>query len=201
MSKTIAICTAALIPKHYQMRQAEYQKGISSVVSLGFETYVVESCVTGPTFLDELGAKVIYAQCNDPRYGNKGINEAKALLAVLDLFSESDMILKITGRYLITNTVLIDLLQQNPLCDAIVKYDRTVRIPFALTGCFVMRCGLLRQFLKSLNFERMEQRMISLETELAHFVGKHCPRLIVTEELGVLANVFYDGNRMRLKRY
>ena len=192
------ICTAALLDRQYEMRKQEYIKGIEKIKQFGFTPYIVESCKNGPTFLDSLSAKVWYAKTNDANLKNKGVNEARAMLDFFDHtnFSDDDMIVKITGRYLFLDENFLNYLAGHPTCDAVVKfgfapdrYDKAI-----YTACFAMKYKHCIKFLRQLNLQKMETQMIDIEHELAEYVDRHKDMTVCDlDTLGIASRVAFNN--------
>lgn len=191
------IFTAALLPTCYETRKEEYIRSIRLLKSYNYEPYVIEACFSNPpTFFEEHARHVFYSNVNDHRLRNKGVNEAKSLIEGFKhyQFDESDMIVKVTGRYHLESRQFLNLIEENPEIDAFVKCDPKYPIPLgsALTGCFAMRYHLFKEMLESLDLIKMEEELINLEAEVALFVKKLINRgsqVMYVDNLDVTANV------------
>ena len=149
------ICTAALLENQYEQRKQEYMKAIQAVRHCGFMPFIVESCQKGPSFLDELVESVWYAKTNNTRLRNKGVNEVKSLLSFFNQFKfePEDIIVKITGRYILLDDSFFRFIAEHLDGDAFVKYfDDQV-----FTGCFAVRYKYFIDFLWQLDLENMER--------------------------------------------
>ena len=85
-------------------------------------------------------------------------------------FEDEDMIIKLTGRYLLDSPYLLKLAEDHPEVDAIAK-------PFAdgvkvFTGCFAMKCKHFKEMLSQLDYEEMEEYLIDIEEEVATYLKK-----------------------------
>ena len=191
------VCTAALIPIRYNQRKNQYIRSLNVLRRYGYDPYVVESCVAGPTFLDEHCNNVCYTLSNDAQLRNKGVNESVSLLMALEKwqFKDDDIILKLTGRYLLQSDALLRFLENNEDVVALAKYAKE-NYSTVLTGCFAMRCDLMKKMYASFDYDWMEREMICVE----HEVGPHLDelekfgfKLVRAEHLGVEANVFGES--------
>lgn len=186
-------CTAALINNQYEIRKQEYIACLKRISELGYQPFVVESCVQGPTFLDDYATDVFYSQTNNPRLRNKGVNEAVSMLASFSHFNfqDDDMIIKFTGRYHMTSDRLIQLIKTNPEFDIFVialnQYNQT------FTACFAMRYRLLKEMLQNIDYTHMENHMVNFERILGDYAQKSSLNgikvLFIHEPLGVVCRV------------
>jgi hypothetical protein len=188
------VCTAALIPMRYEKRKNQYIRSLQALVSYGYNPYVVESCAAGPTFLDEYSNNVCYTLSNDARLKNKGVNESVSLLKALEEwnFNDEDIILKLTGRYFLQSDKLLRVLEELDDVAAVAKFGK-FNYPYVLTGCFAMRCDLMKQMYASFDYQKLEKEMICIEDEVGRYLDalqKKGKKLIRLEHLGVEANVF-----------
>ena len=169
-SKIRILCTAALIPNQYELRKTEYIDSLKKITQFGYPSYVVESCVQGPTFLDYYATHVFYAQTNNPTLRNKGINEALSMLACFSFFQfdDDDMIVKLTGRYCFHSDKFLKCVERNQNIDIFIKKFDDGQI---FTGCFAMRYKYLKHMLEQIDYSRMEKNMINLEQEAAHYIA------------------------------
>ena len=189
------VCTAALIDNQSQMRKKEYEKSLTTILRFGFHPYVFESVKAEKSFLDTLSHHIFYTQTNNTSLRNKGVNEAMAMIEGLKRtnFSPNDMIIKITGRYLFTNDAFIRLVEQHPETDIFIKCDNRGT---TFTGCYAIRHKYLQAFLDQLHLKNMELNMVGMEHEFGNYVQqakKNGARVVVTNQLGVTANIFGEG--------
>jgi hypothetical protein len=191
------VYTAALLPACYETRKEEYIRSLRLFQSYNYEPYVIEACFPRPsTFFEEHAQHVFYSNVNDYALRNKGVNEAKSLIEGFKhyQFNESDMIVKVTGRYHLESRHFLNLVEENPEIDVFVKCDPYYPIPLGsvLTGCFAMRYHLFKEMLENLDFIKMEDELINLEAEVALFVKKLITRgnkVMYVDKLDVSANV------------
>lgn len=172
-AKTRIVCTAALIKEDYEARKTQYINGLTMLQKYGYETYVFESCAKGPTFLDKLCNKVYYTQTNNPKYKNKGINEALSLLVGFKKFNfdSEDMIIKFTGRYMLQTDEFLKLVDQSNI-DADV-FVRTWNETNAYTALFAMRMKYFLDFLNTcIDSEVMESDWIGIEQRFGEYITK-----------------------------
>ena len=194
------VCTAALIDQGYDSRKQEYTKGIEKIKQFGFMPYIVESCKSGPSFLDLLSDKVWYAKTNDFNLRNKGVNEVKSLLHFFEFnkFDDDDIIVKTTARYIFTDNSFLVYIINHPEYDAFVKdIQKTTKHKGMgiFTGCFALKYKYFIQFLQQLSLQTMEKDTLSLETEFVKYLdlNKHI-KICKLGTLGISFRFgFYDG--------
>lgn len=188
------LCTAALINNQYEMRKQEYINCLQKLSVLGYQPIVVESCIQGPTFLDNY-ATVFYSRTNNPQLRNKGVNEAISILSSFNHFNfqDNDMIIKLTGRYLFYSDQFFKDIENSPNTDIFVKEFSDGQI---FTGCFAIRFKLLKEFLTHINYIWMEQNMINIEQLFADYVNRCISNNIKVQKLSTLdlrVNFFGTG--------
>lgn len=164
------LCTAALINNQYEMRKQEYIDCLEKLINFGYQPFVVESCVQGPTFLDGY-ATVFYSQTNNPRLKNKGVNEAVSMLSSLSYFqfNDDDMIVKLTGRYYFYSDQFLKTITQHPEIDIFIKEFSDGQI---CTSCFAIRFKLLKEFLTHIDYNWMERNMVNIERVFARYINR-----------------------------
>ncbi len=197
-SSVVILSTAALIPQKYEDRKIEYINVLEILQNQPLPVYMVESCLQeGPTYLDYYCKNVFYANCNDSQLKNKGVNEAKAMLAALQYFAFDDetIIIKVTGRYPFRDFSFINTILNNQLNDAFVKYDRNGQV---YTGCFAMRCKHMKNMLARLDLVKMEKQMINIEAEVARYIKNKIPynEVFRVSNLGITARFFGTGDHI-----
>ena len=190
LSSTVRIlCTAALIKQNNELRKTEYINCLERLKHYGMKPYIVESCHSiGPTFLDDHAFHVCYTGTNNPRLRNKGVNEALSLIAALEYFNfdDNDMIIKLTGRYILEPADFINTVKNNPDVDAVVKRNPDGQV-FAV--CFAMRCNHMKTMLNNLNFDSMERNMINLEREVGTYIDRKQLHYLKINHIGLSGRV------------
>lgn len=193
--KVHVVCSAALIPHMYEQRKRQYIRSLKRISQLGYQPYVVESCVAGPTFFDEYSSRVFYSRSNDSSLKNKGVNESVSMLKAFEAWNDiddNDMILKLTGRYYLQSDKILRFLENNPQVDALAKFEKMERVS-VLTGCFAMKFGLFKEMLRAFDYDKMERELICVEHEVGPYLNmlaRQGKKVVRVENLGVEANVF-----------
>lgn len=208
------VSTAALINDDYSHRKSEYIDSILMLNKFGYEPYVIEAILTtGPSFLDDYCKNVFYSKNHDfsvTDIRNKGINEARTLIDGLNYFDfhSDDMIIKLTGRYLLKSDKFIKLVEDNPDVDVFIKYIymKSQKSPtntngaWPITCCFAMRCCYMKDMLESLDYQKMEQDFSYLEHEVYKYLQRKLQdesgiKIKLVPKLNLSARVIGDGHR------
>lgn len=195
-AEPIVLFSAALIPEHFQERKSEYIYSLEILKMLGYEPYIVEAILPdGPTFLDQYSSRVFYSNVNDARLKNKGVNEARSLLAAFAHYDFDDdaIIIKLTGRYYFESKYFFDQISTQPLCDAFVVQDNYGN---TITGCCALRCRYFKAFLKQLDLVFLEKRMVNIERELTLYLERMKVQGIQVNylsKLDVVARIYGEG--------
>ena len=189
------VYTSALLPYLFEERKREYIHCLKILESYGFlpETYVVEA---GPriaeSFFEAYAQQIHYAGTNDPKFRNKGVNEARAVRSFLEShsFPDDHMIVKITGRYFLNSDSLLKLIASRPAYDAIAS--QTAPNLKACTGCFAMRFRDYKKMMQEMDLEKMEREMIDIEEETMNYLKKmeaQGQKVLYLEKMGITANI------------
>lgn len=189
------LLSAALTDAHYEFRKQQYVESFRKIASYGYkDLYVVEAIKKqGPTFLDDFSKNVFYASTNDTSFKNNGINEARTLLegSYYFNFAPDDMILKMTGRYLLLSDYFVKCVQNNIDYDAFFKINQS---GYLLTLCFAMKCKYFKEMFEQMDFLAMEKQWINLETEVTNYVQRKISqgnfKVFFVDKLDVEANLF-----------
>jgi len=167
------LCTAAILDNYYNERKKEYIKSLEAISKLGYEPYVVESCITGPSFLDEYSSYVHYPKINNFKLRNKGVNEARALIEAFKYFDfdDDDMIIKMTGRYRLADSYFVKMVELNIDADAVARY--WVKPNGIFSGCFALKGKCFKDLLKNIDLEMMEKEWrTSIEVVIGNYLKK-----------------------------
>ncbi len=187
--------TAAVIGADDEMRQSEYLHSLEVLKGLGVVPYVVEACCSA-SFFDACAGCVFYSKVNDASLKNKGVNEARSMLAALNFyqFDEEAMIVKLTGRYFFQDGYFFEAVKSDGESDAFVRRAPVQYPTSRFMGCFALRMKFFKRFLEGLDFEKMEREMICVEDELGRFLlGTPEIRIHEMEALHVTANIYGTG--------
>ena len=138
-----------------KVRKTQYLNGIKklqSVLNNQYEIIIVENNGKRSTFLDTLGCKVFYTNNNSLDTPNRGYKELQDILDCISEFNikDEDFIVKITGRYILTdNSEFIDIVKKD-IYDCVIKYGAyynpvNYKLDDCITGLIGMRCSYIKQ--------------------------------------------------------
>ncbi len=187
----------AVAPEIREMRNGEYAKSMQILSDYGYRPYVVEACQSHPPSLFEAFTRdIVCSNVNDYSLRNKGVNETRSIIEAFKYFNfdDEDMVLKLTGRYFFSSRDFLTMVEENPQIDVFVNYDYYESKPdFRMkTGCFALRGKFYKEFLRTVDLERMEKQMIDVEIEMADFIRKisrEGAQIMVLDKLGITAHV------------
>jgi hypothetical protein len=117
-----------------------------------YEIIIVENNGERPTFLDSLGCKILYTNNNSLKTPNKGRKELQDIFDCIRIFNinDDDFIVKMTGRYVLTDdSEFITAVKKN-VYDCIIKYGPyfkpvNYKMDDCITGLIGMRCVYVKQ--------------------------------------------------------
>jgi len=182
--KKYFIITTSLINENYEVRKQEYIAGINSLLEelkeySNYSVIIVENNGQRKTFLNELFPQInIFYTSNNNLNVNKGIKELHDIHNTITNFNIGDenMIIKLTGRYLINKKSCFITKLMNNSYDCIVKLGSIINYRDKVnlidkfdcyTGLFAIKCKYLKEsipkYLKTFkNFEWIEWIIISI---------------------------------------
>ncbi len=183
------LATSALIPENYQIRKWEYQQSFSTINRFGHDLYVTECYQeAGPAFIEEYSKNVYYSNVN-ANLRNKGVNETNALIKAFEYFNfdPEDLIVKITGRYILETDSFFKNLEDfdcvyNPRGDQ------------AFFGCFALKARIFYDMLCSFDKSKMEEEMINVEYLIARYIEKHSIKTKLVNQIGMRCNIAHNGD-------
>jgi len=173
--KVKILFVAELLEGHFEHRKAEYIKSLKILKEMGYEPYIVETNTKGSSFLDEYSSNVCYPSVNIQN-PSRALNEAVSILSALDHFDfdDSDMIIKLNGRYRFVSDIFIRLFQERPDFGIVVRKDPVRGGVF--TGCFAMKFKDFKKMLLNYILESYEDKKrldkLGIERWLAEHVCK-----------------------------
>ncbi len=172
-AKVCIVLSAALTDAYFEFRKTQYIESINILAQYGYHNpYVIEALrKQGPTFLDDYTSNVFYSTADDPRFRNKGINEARTMLqGIIHFnFNPDDLIIKLTGRYQLISDKFIKLVKNNPDIDAFVMVNEDGNV---FTLGFAMRCKYMREMYENMDWEKMEHNWINVEHEVGNYIKR-----------------------------
>jgi hypothetical protein len=136
------------------IRKAQYVEGINTLKAYagGSRIIIVENNGPRATFLDRLGCQVLYTSNNKLPTSNKGTKELQDVLDCIRQFQikDTDFIVKMTGRYVLTDPAEFMQAVQSDRYDCVIKYGPyfapvDYKLDNCITGLIGMRCGYVKQ--------------------------------------------------------
>ncbi len=188
------IYTSAQIPKNFDLRKREYIENLNQLRSFGFDPWIIEATNTNSSFFDSLSTKVLYPQRHNDALRNKGVNEIMSMRASLPYlpFQDDDIVIKITGRYLLKNRLFIDMVKATASTyDAWGVFGKHfTKEPDLFTGCFAMRWKHLKKIIEEMDLEAAERDYIAIEILFGDFLRNEHLRVDKLRNLYVRARIF-----------
>ena len=179
--KKLFITTAITYEGHYrygdrvlrEKREQQYKDFIKEMGKYDLPKFYCECVHLGPeTFLDKLVPNIFYSQTHNKELHNQGVDEIMAWKAAIKhfCFSDDDMIIKLTGRYIPMSSYLFDSISNE--FDAFFYAFPEGRSGYGqvFTGAFGIRCRLLRQYIDNVDHIKLEKEMINIETDMYRFL-------------------------------
>jgi hypothetical protein len=195
---TAAIISGTEIYRDFERRKAQYIKSIEVFHEIGYEPFIIETCTTGPTFLDDYCHQVLYTHSNDSSQINKGVNEGKSILIFLETYknmiNEDDIIIKTTGRYHLAHDSFIRLVEDNDRYAGFIKHrlpDMRQYIDL-FTGLFALEARYLSNMLASIRYELMDAN-IWFEWDVARYFHTLTERHVPIMYLDSVGMYHYEG--------
>lgn len=182
------IYTSALICKLFNERKDEYIKSYNTLKNIldASNISIVECFLSEQkTFLNDLKKEVFYSG-KHINVNNKGVNEVLALKEFIKTlnYSDDEIIIKLTGRYLFLSSFFIENINKNSQYDIFVRNGVDNQF---FCGCFAMKFKFFKEFINNINTEDMIKNNVSLERELYNY--SICRNLKVYEKIDVYSNI------------
>lgn len=182
---------SALIHDQEELRKEEYLKGYYTLKDYGFNPWIIEATNISCSFYDTISDRVLYPQTNNPNLKNKGVNEVQSFKTVLSKlpFNDDDIVVKLTGRYLLYEPFFLELIKGNPQYDSYVKWiDDQI-----FTGCFALKWKHFKRVMNEADLVSMENDMINVEKVIANFILHERLTCFSIDKLHILARVYGTG--------
>lgn len=165
--------TSAVIEYNYEVRKNQYIESFKKLCECvdKSDIYIVETILSGGSFMEELTDNVYYTNVNNSNLKNKGVNELLSLKKFFDMvdFDEDEKLLKITGRYLLLSDHFINFCDGTNYNNIGKKTKDQIQI---FTGCFQTRYGIFNRFINTVNYNVIEKSMINIEKVFYDFLKK-----------------------------
>jgi hypothetical protein len=159
LGETITRLPGEEIKLNKEVRVAQYRRCVGRLLQLtnGFNAKIVlvEGNGRRKTSLDELGVDVLYTENNKLKTKNKGRKELQDVLDCIAHYniSESDFVVKMTGRYLIhsDSPFLKALAQPNFDQDCVVKFGNYMApLNYQVKDCVTALIGMRAKYIKQI---------------------------------------------------
>jgi hypothetical protein len=149
------VITTSLIPIKHEERKQQYiagiQRALENIKDSDIKPVIVENNGKRPTFLDNFGVPVLYTNTNfsDHEKGNKELLDIRLAIDHFKI-QNNDLIIKLTGRYLMKSDLFIKTILDNPDKDCYLRYgsyEKPVKHQMndCITGLIAMKCNLTKK--------------------------------------------------------
>lgn len=194
LSEVHILYVSAVIPMQFEWRKQEYLESLEKLKSYGYEPWIIEATNVQSTYFDGLVQHVFYPNQNDLSLNNQGVNEARSIIPILELlpFDDEDIVVKLTGRYLLYERKFLDTLEENLNYDAYVKWVTNGQE--ILCGCFGMKWKYFKHMFSSWDLDIMEKGMINFERMVAIYLLEKKLNCLGFEKLFLRTRMFGKGN-------
>jgi hypothetical protein len=149
----------------------QYTQAITTVINYcnnkdNIKIVLVENNGTSPSFLDNFNIPVLYTNTNNTMYtkniGLKELNDVNLCIQHFDI-KDDDFIVKMTGRYVITNPCpFFEKLNDIDNLDCIIRYGSylepacSYKKPDCITGLIGMKCRNVKKIIAPKEDEGVE---------------------------------------------
>lgn len=210
MGKTYLVITCCIKNeqgiRHEVQRRTEYIIAIANALMLlpkDIIPIIVEnSCNDGKSFLDVFKCDVLYTKDNhfeECEYNkqkwllHKGINELRDIKKVIEKYNiqDDDMIIKLTGRYLLFQDDIFQMVLKNPTRDAFLKYYNVCTNEHTdnnmVLGFFALRC----KYFKVVEYQNPEK---GAEEDFVNFINDYIPKDKIVRLNKLFMRCFFGDN-------
>jgi hypothetical protein len=182
------IITSAIIPEFYEQRKIEYLDSLN-IISRQVEKnniIILETVLSGGSFFEEIGFDVFYSQTHNNSLKNKGVKEANAIINFFEKrkIDDDELVVKLTGRYKLLSNYFFDIVNHNNYDCYYLPHENQV-----FFGCFAIRKKFFSHFLKNLDINYMENRMINIELMFSEFLGNFNIKSYRLDKLELYSNI------------
>jgi len=184
-------------------------KNLATLRGAPIEYYIVENSGKRRTLLDDIsGVHLLYTNTNAIKYTGPNTEAEmglKAMKEMLDIqlvcstfdFDEEDIIIKLTGRYVLESPPLFldNLIENQENYDVFMKFYNVCTMLYDPMDCVLGLCAIRYKYLLEFNPRYMLEQP-SAECVFADFVRKTVSRgrILDVTKLGVFLPVEYGGS-------
>jgi hypothetical protein len=164
--------TAAIIPQHADIREAEYIKCIKIFNNYWYQPDITEACINKSCYLEDHCNNVFHSQGNNPGLRNKGVNEVNSIRQAIRhyKFNPDDLIIKHTGRYHFKSDMFLRVIENTPEVDGYVTIDP--RTHWSFSGTFGLRYHYFKEMIDEINLAHMESHLVDFERIVLDYMKK-----------------------------
>jgi len=185
----LILFTSALKEMFFEKRREEYINSYNQIKKICNHKIQILECLDygdSKTFLDELSDNVLYTRKNYI-FKNKGVNEILNIKYFLEqtTLDDEEMIVKITGRYLLNSSFFIDKCEQSR-SDVIMVKDNHDQVFF---GCVCMKKKVLLKFIIETDWIQVESRFQNIEKVFSDFLKKENFSILQLNEVDIICNI------------
>ena len=157
--KYFFVTTCLYLFPDYDIRKSQYTDGITRLINYtknieNSKIIIIENNGKRNTFLDDFGVDVFYTENNNMNTLNKGLKEIKDILECIHHYqiSDTDFIVKMTGRYLIEeNNIFINIIKNIDInkIHCVIKYGcYKSPVDYKCDNCITGLIGMLVKYIK-----------------------------------------------------
>lgn len=186
-----------MIPLKKEERIAEYQKAYNQLIKFfkKEDISVIECYANDANDIRSIlnCENVFVTKTHRCEIRNKGVLEILGMMKFLNQsqIDDNDILLKITGRYILKNTEILQQMLHNDTAFVGKLVDNNLQV---FTGCFLIRKNVLCNFFNSVNLDHMEKHMINFERTLKDYLFSIPDKSIFLDTINVEAPIFGTGN-------
>jgi len=171
------IITTSLYNKYkknnFENRDENYLNSIKKTLDLlppSITPIIVENNSLNKSYLDNFNINVHYTNNNKNIYYHKGINELEDIKSVINKYNinDTDIIIKLTGRYyLLNNFVFNHIIDNQNNYDIFIKFFNVCEEIYNDNDCILGLYGIRCKYLKEFEYNNFDK---SPEIEFTNFI-------------------------------
>ena len=195
------IITCCLLDRNKEIRRNQYINSITNLINYcknkdNIQFVLVENTGKRNSYLDDFKLPVLYTNSNSINTINKGIKELTDVKLCINHFNvkDDDFVVKITGRYLISNPcAFLDKLEHIDKYDCIIRYGsylgnaKLEKTEDCISGIIGMRCRNVKNVVMPVEGECVEwmwaresmkipDEKVCILPELGLYIAPDCDR-------------------------
>lgn len=190
----LLITTCLIKDIHYNRRIEQYISSLYNTIDIfnknfnNIKMIIIENNNNTKTFLDDFDIEVFYTDTNiSINSNNKGIKELTDILKCIEKYNiqDDDLIIKLTGRYLIKNdSIFIKSIKKNLDIDCIIRYGNYMdKNNKSKNDCITGLIGMKCKYIKMIEMPKEDECVEWKWAKASSHIDKN--KLIELEELGI----------------